>query len=58
MKTSMAESADADSNAKRNKLTDAGIKLVDFLVFAGDLVEKALEAAMTEVPSSNDNQVT
>ena len=54
----MAESADADSNAKRNKLTDAGIKLVDFLVFAGDLVEKALEAAMTEVPSSNDNQVT
>ena len=53
----MAESANADSNAKRNKLTDAGIK-VGFLVFAGDLVEKALEAAMTEVPSSNDNQVT
>lgn len=57
MKTSMAESANADSNAKRNKLTDAGIK-VGFLVFAGDLVEKAIEAAMTEVPSSNDNQVT
>lgn len=53
----MAESADADSNAAQNKLTDAGIK-VDFLVFAGDLVEKAIEAAMTEVPSSNDNQVT
>lgn len=57
MKTSMAESANVDSNAARNKLTDAGIK-VDFLVFAGDLVEKAIEAAMTEVPSSNDNQVT
>lgn len=57
METSMAESADADSNAARNKLTDAGIK-VDFLVFAGDLVEKAIEAAMTEVPSSNGNQVS
>ena len=57
MKTSMAESADADLNAERNKLTDAGIK-VDFLVFAGDLVDKAIEGAMSEVPSSNDNQVT
>lgn len=56
MASSTAESWDQDSNTAWN--IDTGIS-VDFLLFGGNLVEKAFEEAMDEVAvhARNDNEV-
>ena len=55
MASSTAESFDQDSNIAKN--TDSGVS-VNFLLFSGNLVEKAFEAAMAEVNDSRENEVT
>ena len=48
---SLAQESDISPN------TEAGIS-VNLLLFGGNLVEKAFEAAMEEIEANNDNKVT
>lgn len=55
MASSPGQSLVQESNISRS--TEAGIS-VDLLLFGGNLVEKAFEAAMEEIHANSDNEVT
>ena len=55
MASSPEQSPAQESNISRN--TEAGIS-VNLMLFGGNLVEKAFEAAMEEIQVNNDNEVT
>lgn len=55
MASSPGQSLAQESNISRS--TEAGIS-VNLLLFGGNLVEQAFEAAMEEIQANNDNEVT
>jgi len=56
MASSPEQSLAQESNVSRR--TEAGGISVNLLLFGGNLVEKAFEAAMEEIHANSDNEVT